>query len=162
MRRLKSNQILIGILLISITFGSYGFSCSSKDPKVRQLAKVSDDVSQGLLSTAEIVRDSKANGTLTQDDVDLLRPLLKQIGETNGQAIAIGKSLNNLDDIPTDKQAQLLQLISFASDTIVQLNNEGVLRIKDPQKRLIFNSLVLAMQASITSIVPLLKLGGAK
>lgn len=154
LRMNKTKPLLISILIFQLVFAA---ACDKS--KVRQLAKAEDDVAQGLLSVATVIRDAKANGTLSQDDVDLLKPLLLEIGNANKQAIAIGKSLNNLEDIPLDKQAQLLQIISFASDTITTLNNQGVLRIKDPQKRLLFNALALSMQTAISSIVIILKLG---
>lgn len=159
-RKILITKILLGTLILSIAFGNMGFACNRSDPKVRQLAKVNDDIGQGLLSVAEVVRDSKANGTLSQDDINFLKPILKEIGEGNKRAIAIGQSLPDVNDIPLTKQQELLQEISFVSDTLTTLNNEGVLRIKDPAKRALFSAVVLAMQASITSVVVILNLKG--
>lgn len=156
--RILITKVLLGTLILSVALGNMGFACNKNDPKVRQLAKVSDDVGQGLLTTVLVINDAKKNGTLSQADVDFLKPILKEIGEGNKRAIEIGKSLNELGDIPLNKQQELLQAISFVADTIVTLNNEGALRIKDPAKRALFSTVVLAMQSSITSIVVILNL----
>lgn len=155
----KTKTLLALVIVFQLTFAA---TCNKNDPKVRQLAKVNDDIAQGLLSTATIIRDSKANGTLSQVDVDFLKPILKEIGEGNQRAINIGKSLNEIEDIPLDKQQELLQAISFVADSLVTLNNEGILRIKDPTKRALFSAVVLAMQSSITSVVIILNLKGNK
>lgn len=160
--RILITKVLLGTLILSVALGNMGFACNKNDPKVRQLAKANDDVGEGLLTVATILRDSKANGTISQADVDFLKPILKEIGEGNKKTIEIGKSLNELEDIPLNKQQELLQAISFVTDTVTTLNNEGALRIKDPSKRALFSAVVLAMQSSITSVVIILNLKGQK
>lgn len=162
MRKILTKKTSFIISLILVFQLTSAFSCNSSGSKVRQLAKVNDDLGQGLLSTAEILRDSKATGVLSQDDIDFLKPILKTIGETNLSVITIGKSLNSLEDIPIGKQEQILQAISFASDQLTLLNNEGALRIKNQEKRLLFNAIVLAMQTSVTSVIRILNLGVKK
>lgn len=158
------NKFLIGIVLISMTFGSYGFACQSTgnsqvDTKLRTLARTEDDIAAGLESTAKIIKQAKDIGALSEEDVAVIKPLLKTVGESNLQAIEITKSINILGELPLDKLEQLLSIINFASDQLVQLNNEGVLRIKDKTKKLLFNTIVVTLQSSVTSLVPLLTKG---
>lgn len=155
MRQIISRGIILSLI---ISIGIFNQACDKG--KVRQLAKAEDNVSQGLFLVSEIVRDAKANGTLSQEDIDFIKPLLKSVGESNKQAIKIGQSLNDLENISADKQAELIAIITFTSTTLTELNENGSLRIKDPQKRIAFSAFVLAMQASVTSVIIILNLGG--
>lgn len=155
LRNQKLKIVLATILLFQLPFA---LACDKS--KARQLAKVEDDVAQGLLSVVRIVKSAKESGELNDEDIAVIKPLLQAIGDGNLQAIGITKDLNSLENIPADKKAQLLQIISFVSDQITELNNQGGLRIKNPQKRLAFNALVLTMQSAASSIVVILSLKG--
>lgn len=161
--RLKFSKYIIALVLISIAFGSYGFSCKSSNPvvenKIRILARTEDDISQTLKSTAKIVKEAKEIGALNDEDIALLKPILKTVGESNLQAIEIAKRVNSMGELAANDQQSLLAIISFASDQLVQLNNEGTLRIKNPEKKLMFTTLVVTLQACVTSLVPLLVKG---
>lgn len=152
--QLKSKRILGFVLCLAIV----STACPGNDSKAKRIAKVSDDVAQGLLSAANLLADAKAAGNISQEDIDFLKPYLKSVGESNLQAIKVGRTLSTLDDIPIDKQEEILQIISFVSDTLTTLNNEGTLRIKNPEKRAIFSAFILAAQTSATSIVIILNL----
>lgn len=157
MRRNISKGIILSLI---ISIGIFNQACDQN--KVRKLAKVEDDVAQGLLSSAELIRDAKANGTISQADVDFLKPLLLEVGNANKTAINISKTLVDTEEIPLNKQQEIIQAISFLSDALTTLNNEGQLRIHDPQNRILFSALVLAAQTSANSIIIILNIGGKK
>lgn len=157
MRRNISRGIILSLI---ISIGIFNQACDQN--KVRKLAKVEDDVAQGLLSSVELIRDAKASGTISQADVDFLKPLLLEVGNANKTAINISKTLVDTENIPLSKQQEIIQAVSFLSDTLNTLNSEGILRIKDEQKRILFSALVLAAQTSANSIIIILKIGGKK
>lgn len=163
--RICRRQIAL-ILLIAITVsGGYGFACKTNtgnqqvDDKFRTLVRTEDDIAQGLKSTAKIIKEARDINALTEEDIAVIKPILKTVGESNLQAIEIAKNLNVQGELPADKQAQLLSIVSFAANELVRLNEEGTLRIKNPTKRLLFTTIVVTLQSSVTSLVPLLTKG---
>lgn len=147
----KTSMILV---LLTAIFSQ--LACDNS--KARQVAKAEDDFSQGLKSIANVIADAKSSGVLSQADIDYLKPILTTIAESNLQAIEIAKTMDAQGNLPQDSQQKLIQVINFVSDQLVILNNEGGLRIKNKDKALLFNSVVLAMQSATTALVVILSL----
>lgn len=147
--------ILLAIMLMLLT------ACPSTD-KTRAIARAEDDVAQGLSSTANLLKDAEAAGSLAKEDVAFLKPILTEVGKGNLQAIELVKSFKDISNPSLDEQTKLLQIISTISTNLTSLNNEGALRIKDNKKKVLFNTIVVSMQSSATSIVVILNLKGGK
>lgn len=161
---MKKNNLKYFLALLIIFNLSFAATCGKTgnpqaDDKLRTIVRTEDDISQGLKSTANVLKSAKDTNALSQEDLDFLKPILKSVGDSNLEAIKISRFMDAQGNLPADKQQQLLDVISFTSDQLVQLNNEGTLRIKDKNKRLIFTTVVLTLQASVTSLVPLLTKG---
>lgn len=152
MRFLTHRKLTSLLLVLIITYSGYGFACDSN--KVKQLAKAEDTIAESELRIATFLTEAKASGTLSQSDINAVKPFLIAINDGNREAIRLTKELVNSPD--SDKQTQLLAIISTISNNIVRLNNEGALRIKDPAKRLAFTGLTVALQGAISSAVVLL------
>lgn len=144
------------ILSLIISLGIFNQAC---DNKAKSLARAEDDFAQGLLSTTKIVAEAKQSNLLSQEDIDLLKPILREVAETHLQIIKLTKESLQFDkELPEDKRALILSLVSFISDRLTELNNEGVLRIKNVEKRLLFNTIVLSMQGSVVIVIQILEL----
>lgn len=163
MVRRNLNKYVIALVLTSMLFGSYGFACNSgntnKDSTFKTLVRTEDDIAQGLKSAASVLKSSKEAGAISQEDIEFLKPILDTVATSNLEAIKVARFIDPNGEFPLDKKQQLLSIVSFAADQLVLLNNEGALRIKNPQKRLLFNTIVITLQASVTSLVPLLTKG---
>lgn len=140
------------LLLLVIAYGSMGFACDSS--KTKQLAKAEDTVAEAELRIATFLTDAKLTGTLSQEDINAIKPFLIAVNDGNREAIAITKEL--IANPSIDKQQQLLAVVSTISKNLVRLNNEGSLRIKDPAKRLAFSGFVVALQGAVSSAVVIL------
>lgn len=140
------------LLVLTLSYVSFGFACSSS--RTRQLAKAEDTIAESELRLATFLTEAKASQTLSQADITAMKPFLQAINEGNKNAISITKEL--LANPTADKQTELLAAVAIISANITRLNNEGVLRIKDPTKRLAFTGLVVALQGALSSAVVLL------
>lgn len=152
------------ILAFIILISSIG-SLACNESTFKKVAKAEDNLAQGLKSTATLVKDAKDSGVLSQPDVDLLKAILAETANGNGEAITLAKSIYTQykdNPIPIDEQAKLLNAISSVATQLVRLNNEGVSRIKDPAKRVAFSALIVAMEGAVTSIVIALNIKGSK
>lgn len=148
----RNRKITSIMLMLIVVYGSYGFACSSD--KVRQLAKAEDTIAESELRIATFLTEAKANGTLSQNDINAIKPLLIAVNDGNREAIKITKEM--VSNPASDKQAELLAVVSSISNNLVRLNSEGTLRIKDPAKRLAFSGFVVALQGAVSSAVVLL------
>lgn len=137
-------------LAFVLLFISMGFACNKED-KTRTLAKAEDDIAQAQLGVAKFLADAKSTSTLSQEDIDAIKPFLIEVNNANGEAIRITKEL--LANPSAEKKAQLLAAVNVVSGSIIRLNTAGTLRIKDPQKRLVFNGLVTALQGAVSAAV---------
>jgi|SRR6185295_4056935 len=141
------------ILLLVIAYGGLGAgSCDSS--KTRQLTKAEDTIAESELRIATFLTEAKASGTLSQNDINAIKPFLIAVNDGNREAIVITKEI--LANPTVDKQQQLLAVVSTISNNLVRLNNEGSLRIKDPAKRLAFSGFVIALQGAVSSAVVIL------
>lgn len=122
--------------------------------KVKKLAKAEDTIAESELRIATFLTDAKATGALSQNDINAIKPFLIAINNGNREAIKLTKEI--VVNPESDKQTELLAVISTISNNIVRLNNEGSLRIKDPTKRLAFTGFTVALQGAISSAVVLL------
>src|SRR5690242_18273779 len=122
----------IGLILI-ISLSILSQACD-KD-KVRQLAKVSDDMAQAQKSIANLVASARDTGELTAGDVNLAKGILIEINDANGELINIVKAELTDGNQVVDRQTEILKLTQRISASIVRLNNLGLSRIKSPEKR---------------------------
>lgn len=152
MNLVRSRKITSLALMLIIACSSYGFACSSD--KIKQLAKAEDTIAESELRIATFLTDAKANGTLSQSDINAIKPILIAVNDGNREAIKLTKEI--VANPNSDKQTELLAVVSTISNNLVRLNNEGTLRIKDPAKRLVFSGFVLALQGAVSSAVVLL------
>ena len=148
----RNRKITSVMLMLVIVYGSYGFACNSD--KVRQLAKAEDTIAESELRIAKFLTEAKTNGTLSQNDINAIKPLLIAVNDGNREAIKLTKEI--VANPNSDKQTELLAVISTISNNLVRLNSEGTLRIKDPAKRLVFSGFVVALQGAVSSAVVLL------
>lgn len=155
MPNLKRSISVLILLSILIPLSA----CGGETDKVRALAKAEDDAAVAELGITDLIGNMKQSGLLSQAQVNQFKVPLETFNNLNIQAIGIAKTLAT-GEIPVDKQAQLLQIISLASQAIVDLNNKGTLHIKDPAKQAAFNALCVAMQAAITTVIVILNTKG--
>ena len=170
LNRPNFSKFAVALFLIYTMIGGYGFACKDStgnpnlDSKVRQLVRAEDDFAQGLKSGSKVISDAKATGVLSQEDIDFLKPILKTVAESHLQVIKLTKeSITKFgENFPLETQQQILSMISFVSDQLTELNNSGVLRIKNKEKQLLFSAIVLTMQTSATTVVAILNIKGVK
>lgn len=158
MRQNKSKYLLGLILIFNLTFAGM---CGGGDPKAKQIVRAEDDFAQGLKTTANILKECKTDGSISQADIDFLKPILLEVSNTHLRIIKLTEEIIALGDSATvDKQKELLEQINFISDNLTTLNNEGILRIKNESHRILFNATILTMQSAVTSFVIVLNLKG--
>jgi len=165
-RREKISISLILVICFSLTTGFTAPAGCGKSPSkqttVRTLSVIEDDVATGLESTAKILNESKVDGSLSQADIDAMKPILQSINEANDKLISMTEKYASVDDIPESDRPAIIDVINQAAASLTALNNEGMLRIKNPTKRAAFNVIVLGLQSAATSAALLFPVKGVK
>ena len=150
-------KILALALLVCLVGISTACPMTGKtDSRTRTLAKATDDFAEGQKSAANLFATAKANGTISQEEINEIKPFLVQANELNAQAIELGKKLIASPDDPAVKD-QLVTTINLVSAALVRANNAGLLKIKDQKLRIAFSTVVVALQAATTSAITVLR-----
>lgn len=160
MKFILSRKLVSLILITILSLSTMGFARACDEDKEKKVNRALDTIAESEKRVASFIKEAKETGTLSEADVNLLKPYLIAINDGNREAIQIAKSM--LTDPSASRQTELSNAISRVSISVVRLNDQGTLRIKDPQKRLLFNGLVLAIQGAVSSAVLLLELGKDK
>jgi hypothetical protein len=147
----KRKLTTLGLVLV-ISFASLGFACD-KD-KARELSKGVDTIAEAELRVANFMKEAKETGTLSQEDINAIKPYLIAVNDANRNAIATVKQIGT--DPTADQKTQLLREIAIVANAINSLNQQGLLRIKDPQKKLVFTTLVTTLQGTISTVTAIL------
>lgn len=146
----RKTSILLGLILVfNISFAAL---CGKGDTRTRTLAKATDDFAEGQKSAARILANAKDTGTISQEDINEIKPFLLQANTLNAQAIEYGKKLLTTPDDQTMKD-QLVTTINSISTILVRANMAGLLRIKDAKTRAAFSAVIVTLQAAVTSAI---------
>lgn len=155
MQQLQKIKFLLGLVLVfTITFA--GMCGGNKDSKSRTLAKATDDFAEGQKSAAKLLATARDNGTISQEDINEIRPFLLQANDLNAEAIQYGRKLLTTPD-DQELKNQLVNAINSISATLVRANNAGLLRIKNQELRASFSAVIVTLQAAVTSAIVVLR-----
>lgn len=149
MLSLKTKKIITSLVLI-LSIGFSQIACD-KD-KVKTLAKASDDAAQIQISIVNLIKVAKTNNQVDDQFVSQAKSILLQINTLNGEAITLAKGLVE-GPIPIDSQTELLNILARVSTLVTNLNNLGILHIKNETTKAAFNALIIGLQGAITTAV---------
>lgn len=147
MVKLKKSIGLALVLAICLS------SIACDKDKVKTLAKASDNAAQTQISLVNLIKVARQNNQVDDRFVQEARGILLQINALNGEAIALAKGLVSTGQIPIDSQTELLNILARLSTTIQNLNNLGLLHIKNETTKAAFNALIISLQGAITTAV---------
>lgn len=146
-------QFLVLATISFLIISNAGFACKVNNDKARTLAKAADDSAQAQISITNLIKTARDAGWVSDNFAKEAKVILQDINKLNDQVISLAKTLATESTIPPEAQGDVLKLLGQISTQVQNLNNMGLLHIKNEQTKLAFSGFVLALQSAITTVV---------
>lgn len=143
---MKPNRIKIALVYLVIAA-----SIACKDDSIRKAARASDDmaVTVGLaIDTKRALATSVPPLITSQEEIALTLGLQK----VNTAVRAFHTEVSRLSKVDPASKGQLLALFSNITQSVSELNNQGVLGIKNEQSKIKLQTVLATLNTAIATI----------
>lgn len=140
MNRSKVKVVLTVLLLLQV---------ACKDDAIRKAARAADDMAVTISLAIDAKRELATAGLLKPDEEI---PLTLGLQKVNTAVKAFHLQVKHTKQLDPTSKTLLLQLFAGITASVVELNHEGVLGIKNPEAKTKVAAVLAGFQVSFTAI----------
>lgn len=137
-----NKRLAVVLFLISVQL-------ACKDDQIRKAARASDDMATAISLTIDLKRSLAASGVLKPEEEI---PLTLALQKVNTAAKAFHTQVAATSKFDPAAKNKLLTLFEGIATSVNELNQQGVLGIKDPEARTKISTVLVGVSSALASI----------